>query len=224
MALETGILFFFLPDCRGVCRSSNNSILETETIYRGLFYSQNRIAMLSLLFALVVASRGAFVVNEAIAVLGQPSFSTSSFGLSNSSLNAPKDIVIDEMDNLYVADTGNLRVLFFERDIFANRFVSSSASRVYGANDQQSSQSTAPASPRCRASGYQSIEAIALDPRDGALWVSDGGASCVAPRIWVYPKGSTRESQVLTFSVCGSDVIQSMAFASPVKRLLFFFF
>ena len=182
--------------------------------------------MLLVIVALVVASRGAFVINEAIAVLGQPDFSSSSVQqpLSNSSLNAPRDLVLDEEDNLYVADTGHLRVLFFQRDLVANRFSSSSASRVYGAgggrtSDERlasASRSTSMIAPRCKTFGYQSIEAIALDARDGSLWVSDGGASCYAPRVWLYPKGVTTSSQILTFSVCAANVIQSMAFANQV--------
>jgi uncharacterized protein (TIGR03437 family) len=46
-------------------------------------------------------------------VLGQSSFSESSSGVSSAALNLPAGVAFDDRDNIYVADTGNSRVLVF---------------------------------------------------------------------------------------------------------------
>ena len=68
--------------------------------------------------------------NTANVVLGQSgSFASNTAnkgGISSDSMNAPRGIVVDPMDNVYVADTGNNRVLFYQKGVMTG------AQRVYG--------------------------------------------------------------------------------------------
>ena len=156
-----------------------------------------------LVFFLFVLSRG---VNPAVDVLGQPDFSSNKVqSVSASSLSSPTALALDEDDSLYVVDAGNRRVLFYRWDAHGNRFFSKKADRVYG----QRSFSSA----TCDRDGFRSISTIALDPRDGSLWISATGCSNNVPAIFVYPKNSTTQGSTLTFDVCGSTEVQSIAFA-----------
>jgi uncharacterized protein (TIGR03437 family) len=48
-------------------------------------------------------------------VVGQPNFNTSASGAADNRMNAPQHIAMDVDDRLYVADTGNHRILIFNR-------------------------------------------------------------------------------------------------------------
>jgi sugar lactone lactonase YvrE len=97
-------------------------------------------------------------------VLGQPSFTSSAPGLSAKGLNFPFSLAFDPLGNLWVADSGNNRVLGFAQP-FSN---DESASLVVG---QTSLTSVRPAISQ---TGVYIPEAIAFD-KAADLWVSDTG-------------------------------------------------
>lgn len=64
---------------------------------------------------------GDFTNGQAAAiVLGQATFSTTASGSGASSMNSPRNIASDSSDRLYVADSGNNRVIVFTRAISAS--------------------------------------------------------------------------------------------------------
>jgi uncharacterized protein (TIGR03437 family) len=53
-------------------------------------------------------------------VYGQPNFTTFSAGVSATSMNLPRAVTVDQLGNLWVADTGNNRVLRFSANLLNN--------------------------------------------------------------------------------------------------------
>jgi hypothetical protein len=113
---------------------------------------------------------------------------------SSSSLKAPTQIVLDDMDSVYVAAAGNNRVLFFERDLAG--VLSTTASRVYG---QSSSFTTA---HLCGPAGFASVSAIAIDPRDGSLWF-------LIRVVWSIQKATIRQGRAFR-SACAGQTWSSL--------------
>jgi sugar lactone lactonase YvrE len=101
-------------------------------------------------------------------VLGQQDFSTVSPQSGQNGLNTPTDVALDSKGNLWVADSGNNRVLEFQSP-FSNGM---SASLVLG---QQSMGTTGAGAGQA---GLSSPSGITFDP-NGNLWVADRGNSRV---------------------------------------------
>ncbi len=91
--------------------SSGNLYVSDFNNNRVLFYPAGSITATR-----VYGQNGSFTSNTA-----------NNGGISASSLNQPKSVAIDNNGNLYVADTGNNRVLFYPAG-------STTATRVYGQN------------------------------------------------------------------------------------------
>jgi len=124
-------------------------------------------------------------VQTAVAVWGQAGSFTS--GLPNlgnifasaTSLNNPSSVAV-AANGLYIADTSNNRVLFYEN-------FGTTATRVYGQTsfDSNTVLSTS-------ATSLSSPTGLALNPVTGGLYVSDSGNN----RILYYPPGQTTATAV----------------------------
>lgn len=113
-------------------------------------------------------------------VLGQANFTTAvSAAVSASSLNSPSAVALDPDGNLFVADTGNNRVLQFPR----NAGVNAAAIRVFG----QPALNTATASNVPSAQTLNSPQGIFVDAAYN-LYVADTGSN----RVLVFP--NTRDA------------------------------
>ena len=113
-----------------------------------------------------------------IAVIGQPDFVTAGCnanGLGAGSLCAPQGVTVDANGDLWVADTGNNRVLRFAQpwlqfDQAARRYVvKTSADAVFGQPDASSNGCGTGATGLCAPS------AIASDPIHDAVFIADTG-------------------------------------------------
>ncbi|HEY3266406.1 MAG TPA: hypothetical protein VGM37_05730 [Armatimonadota bacterium] len=120
---------------------------------------------------------------DATRVYGQPDFTTTDpnhGGIGPSSLNLPWGLAADST-GLYVADTGNNRVLFYPNG-------QTEASRVYGqpdfVHDTYNNGGLSGAS-------LNGPEEVALD-KSGGLYISDSGNS----RILYFPPGETTPTRV----------------------------
>ena len=103
-------------------------------------------------------------------VIGQPDFySTKVNAVSASSLNGPVGVTVDSAGNLYVADTGNLRVLEYDSP-FTN---GKTADRVFGQPDFLKHTTCLTGS-----SALCSPQEVALD-LGGRLYVADTGSNPV---------------------------------------------
>jgi sugar lactone lactonase YvrE len=87
-------------------------------------------------------------------------------GVSAHALNGPQAVAVDDEGNLYVADSGNNRVL-----AFSSGFSSLDASRVFG---QPSFSDNTPDISGINASGLASPYGVAVDGAEN-VYVSDGG-------------------------------------------------
>jgi len=100
--------------------------------------------------------------------IGQSSLTGTSDNLANANMSGPEDVAFDQSGNLWVADTGNSRIMEFVHPFSdgeaASLVVGAPDFTSYGGNDTQSTV-TLP-------------EAIAFD-HSGNLWVSDSGNSRV---------------------------------------------
>ena len=110
-------------------------------------------------------------------VLGQTSFTTSTVGVSPTSMNDPSGLAFDSAGNLWVADYGNNRVLEFLKG--TGFTTDEAATLVLG----QSSFTTATSGDT--AVTFSHPEGIAFEP-NGNLWVADQGNN----RVIGFSKGS----------------------------------
>ncbi|MDF3818562.1 NHL repeat-containing protein [Leptospira sp. 96542] len=103
-------------------------------------------------------------------VIGQPDFDSDGAGSTQTNINTPRGLAVDDIGGLYVSDTGNNWVLYFPPG-------STSATRVYG---QLSFTTT---TGLATASNLDAPQSIALDPM-GNLYVADHNNN----RVVVFPK------------------------------------
>jgi sugar lactone lactonase YvrE len=118
-------------------------------------------------------------------VYGQSTLATNSpnnGGVSANSLNQPLGIALDSSGDLYVADYGNSRVLFYPAG-------STTATQVYGQNGLFTTN--APNNGGVSANSLNQAAAVALDS-SGDLYVAD----IYNNRVLEYPFGSTTATQV----------------------------
>lgn len=118
------------------------------------------------------ADVGAYQAGEAAAViLGQPTArQTGPLGIGEAGLRQPAGIAVDPRNgNLYVADSGNHRVLRFASP-FANPG-RAEPDAVYGQDDFTTRSANGPGLGRASLNNPQ---AVALDP-SGNLWIADTG-------------------------------------------------
>jgi uncharacterized protein (TIGR03437 family) len=108
---------------------------------------------------------------EPDAVFGQPDFSTVKAGATASTLNAPRGVAVDPDGNLWVADTGNHRVLRFAAAASSNG--SSGADVVIGQADFFSASSNQGGADATASSLYVPW-GLAFDA-NGSLYVADYG-------------------------------------------------
>jgi uncharacterized protein (TIGR03437 family) len=109
------------------------------------------------------------------AVIGQLSFTTSvSAAVNSSSLNTPADLAIGPNGDLFVADSGNNRVLEFA----AGAGNGASAIRVYGQPNMSSSQKPTQLSAQTLSTPL----GLTVDPASN-LYVADNGAN----RVLIFP-------------------------------------
>jgi uncharacterized protein (TIGR03437 family) len=109
---------------------------------------------------------------EPDAVYGQPNFGTNTAnpgGASRASMNAPRGVGFDSQGNLWVADTGNHRVLRFNAAILDG--LNPEADLVVGQHDF-SSNSANRGGGGVNASGFDTPVGVAFDPQNN-LYVSD---------------------------------------------------
>ncbi len=105
-------------------------------------------------------------------VFGQSSFSEGARGLSSAALNLPTGVAFDAGDNIYVADTGNSRILVCGplRDLPATGAAALASGAAPIGQPDFSTALGGTASNRLR-----NPTAIALDAASGDLWVADTG-------------------------------------------------
>ena len=110
-------------------------------------------------------AKGAGFTNgmAASVVLGQPDFTHSGSATTSTGLNTPIDVTADRWGNVWVADTGNNRVLEFTAPFFTN---GEAASVVLGQPDFTSSGAAT------TSTGMNGPNWIAFDP-SGNLWLAD---------------------------------------------------
>ena len=107
---------------------------------------------------------------EPDAVYGQPGFSTTAAGTSASLLNRPRNVAVDSGGNLWVADTGNHRVVRFAAASLNNP-VPPAADTVIGQKDLFSGGANR-GTETVTASGLDTPAGLAFDAQ-GNLWVAD---------------------------------------------------
>jgi uncharacterized protein (TIGR03437 family) len=107
---------------------------------------------------------------EPDAVYGQPSFTSNSPGASASLLNKPRSVAVDGGGNLWVADTGNHRVVRFSAATLDSP-TPPSADTVIGQKDFLSSSANR-GSGGVTASGFDTPTGLAFDAQ-GNLYVAD---------------------------------------------------
>ncbi len=96
-------------------------------------------------------------------LLGQPNFATTNGGTTGSKLKSPRDIIIDDSGNLWVADAANNRVVMYVAPV--SKPAGASADKVLGQSTFTSSTSGSTATTMSSPMG--------LAYYNGTLWVSD---------------------------------------------------
>lgn len=106
---------------------------------------------------------------EPEAVVGQPDFTPRAAGATNSGLNQPRAVAMDSRGNLWIADTGNHRVLRYPAAALRSP-TPPAADVVIGQRDFSSGSPNA--GGQVSASGFDTPSGLALDTQDN-LYVSD---------------------------------------------------
>jgi sugar lactone lactonase YvrE len=96
-------------------------------------------------------------------VLGQPDFISNGLAVSQTGLNGPEDVAVDETGRVWIADRANNRVLWF--DSASSLTNGASASGVLGQSDFTSNGSAT------ATNGFASPSGVVV--RDNQLWVVD---------------------------------------------------
>jgi sugar lactone lactonase YvrE len=121
-------------------------------------------------------------------VYGQNSSFTSNTanngGISATSLNQPKSVAVDASGNLYIADTGNNRVLFYPAG-------STTATRVYGQNGSFTSNALNGSLGVASASTLNQPGGVSTDA-SGNLYIADTNNN----RVLFFSSGSTTATTV----------------------------
>ncbi len=149
----------------------------------------------------------------AIAVYGQGNYTSSSADTGTGGLANPHAVATDSSGDLYVADTGNNRVLFFPAE-------STTATRVYGQSnfsDNQANRGTdTPGASRLYQPG-----GVILDSGDN-LYVADTGNN----RVLYFPSGQTTASSVygqddnFTDATANNGGISASSLSAPAEVAL----
>lgn len=103
------------------------------------------------------------------AVYGQPNFATNTASTTSNGLSQPRGVAVDSSGNLWIADTGNHRVLRYPASVL-NNATQPAADLVIGQKDFSSG--TANAGGTISASGFDTPMGIAFDSQNN-LYVSD---------------------------------------------------
>ena len=194
--------------------------VAANTLYHpwGLTYdaARNRLFVADNANSRVLAYDVASIVNgeDAINVLGQVDFTSSSGATTQSGLAYPAGLALDAVDNwLCVADGGNNRVLVYDVSVLAP-----------GENDGQNAMNVLgqPDFTSAAASTYQRGLAhptgMAYEAIDGHLWVADNSNN----RVMAFDvneeleDGEASENMIGLIDAAGQPVYTS---ASPVNRL-----
>jgi uncharacterized protein (TIGR03437 family) len=132
---------------------------------------------------------------EPDAVFGQPSFTTRGAATTNNGLNQPRGLALDGAGNLWIADTGNHRVVRYPASAL-NSPTQPAADMVVGQRDFSSGNANA--GGQISASGFDTPVALAFDAQNN-LYVSDfnntrvlrfagplnsGSANLAASAVW----------------------------------------
>jgi len=137
-------------------------------------------------------------------VYGQASCSISTPPpVSASSLNSPQGLTLDNSGNLYVADTGNNRVLVFGP-------ANTTAKAVYGQGGSFASFASS-----CTASGLNSPYGVALDS-SANLYVADFGNN----RVLVFPNNNATAAYAIGqtgLTSCSCMLVSNAALCGPMS-------
>jgi uncharacterized protein (TIGR03437 family) len=140
----------FTPSCNTLTPPcpAPNGLLVSDQLYNRVLY--------------IPATNGTFAAGSdngkaATVVFGQSSFSGTGAGNGLASLNQPHHVSCDTDGNVYVADTGNGRVLIFPDPHGPGTAATGQAAPAYIAN-------------------LNSPESVFANPQTGEIWVADTGA------------------------------------------------
>src|SRR5262249_42292122 len=112
---------------------------------------------------------------EPDAVLGQPNFTTRTAGASSTALNQPRSLAFDSEGNLWVADSGNHRIVRFGAGVL-NSPIPPAADTVIGQKDFFGS--SANVGGTVSGAGFDTPSGLSFDAQDN-LYVSDARNSRV---------------------------------------------
>jgi uncharacterized protein (TIGR03437 family) len=128
------------------------------------------------------------------AVYGQPGFTNTTAGVSASTMNHPRAVTVDADGNLWVADTGNHRVLRFAASVL-NNATPPSADTVIGQAGFLASGANRDTGGTVTASGFDTPAGLAFDAQRN-LFVSDFNNSRILK--FSAPVGPTASSATAT--------------------------
>ncbi len=131
------------------------------------------------------------IAKTADIVLGQANFTTANTGSGLNQLKRPASITFDTSGNLYVADSGNNRVLVFSSGSLVPGSNAISATGTFG-SDFAHTQPFAPANTCVAGAGYTKAYdgcdgnpwAVQLDPLNRGIWTSEVIGFTSRMRLW----------------------------------------
>ena len=140
-------------------------------------------------------------------VLGQSNFVSNVSATAQNGMNSPNGLGVDASGNLYVADYENNRIV-----IFANapaKAIGANADKVLG---QTLFTQNLPNRPE---EGFNSPQAIAVEPNSGSLWVVDGANN----RVLRYTNAAGYLAHEKPLAVLGQPDFQSVSSGTTASSM-----
>jgi uncharacterized protein (TIGR03437 family) len=187
----------------GVAFTGTNGLLVSDSVHNRVLYFP-------------FSANGTFAAGTdngkaATKVFGQPDFKTVTAGSSDATLSSPHHIACDTSGQLYVADTGNGRILIF--------------------GDPNSSQTAAAAQPSILAiNSLASPEGVYVNPTTGEVWVANtrNGTAVRYPKFETLlfnqtPLGANPIQAPSATLAVAQDSFGDLVLADAANRVSFFY-
>jgi uncharacterized protein (TIGR03437 family) len=186
----------------GLAFTGTNGLLASDSVHNRVLYFP-------------FSGNGTFAAGTdngkaATKVFGQPDFKTVTSGNTDSTFNSPHHIACDTSGQLYVADTGNSRIIIF--------------------GDPNSSQTAAAGQASVLSiNNLSSPEGVYVNPTTGEIWVANtrSGTAVRYPKFETLlfnetPLGTPVQAPSLTLAVA-QDAFGDLVLADATNRVSFFY-
>jgi uncharacterized protein (TIGR03437 family) len=186
-------------------KNQSPSAQNMNTPYGLAFYPDGHLAVSDPALNRVLVFKKPFVNGEiAFTVVGQQNFASSSASSSLAGLNSPRHVATDSSGRLYVADSGNSRLVVYR--------------------DTSNIPQTGPAAP-FNFPNFSAPQGLAVSGISGEMWITSGNTIFHLPEVTKYQNTSQVLQQIGSNSplAIALDSSENPIVAEGINRVTFYF-